>query len=322
MQQPMQQPIQPPASAAQPGPDDPEALNFMVVNGIRYFILQKLGGGASGSVFSVYSRKHGLCAMKAIILKATPEDGGESAAEAAVQAEVNIMRRLSGLNASLDFVDFGIQTTRRNTARMACIVMKLGCQDFRTYLHNHPELSEPQIALFVQDICFCVQKMHEAGFIHGDIKPQNFVFSGDGHLRLIDFGISKRMEGDTTMIFREMPAGTLKYMAPETFWHNPAEAQAIHRAADVWSVGCMIYECVVGKTPLDGLVQQFGSNILSLMLAVERGQFTIDFSFACSDNLKDLIQRCLERDASRRISIPEIMQHPFMAGMVPLQQKR
>lgn len=57
--------------------------------------------------------------------------------------------------------------------------------------------------------------IHEEGVVHNDLKPENFVCIG-AKLRLIDFGISKRIEEEKTSFERDMRCGTINYMAPET----------------------------------------------------------------------------------------------------------
>ena len=62
--------------------------------------------------------------------------------------------------------------------------------------------------------------IHEEGVVHNDLKPENFVCIG-ARLRLIDFGISKRIEEEKTSFERDMRCGTINYMAPETIeTHN------------------------------------------------------------------------------------------------------
>lgn len=62
----------------------------------------------------------------------------------------------------------------------------------------------------------CVHVIHEAGIIHTDLKPANFVLAR-GRLKLIDFGISKAVGNDTTNIGRDAQIGTANYMPPEGF---------------------------------------------------------------------------------------------------------
>lgn len=70
------------------------------------------------------------------------------------------------------------------------IVMELGDLDLKTYLRENSILSEHRIAVILEDMCDVLAKMHAQGYIHGDLKPQNFMFHRC-RLKVIDFGISK-----------------------------------------------------------------------------------------------------------------------------------
>ena len=76
--------------------------------------------------------------------------------------------------------------------------------------------AENYMRLYWQQMCEAVAIVHEEErIVHGDIKPQNFV-SVQGFLKLIDFGIAKALDADTTHIGRDNLVGTLNYLAPET----------------------------------------------------------------------------------------------------------
>ena len=82
-----------------------------------------------------------------------------------------------------------------------------------------------------------VDAIHEARVIHGDLKPANFL-SVRGKLKLIDFGIAKEKDSNTTNINRDATVGTLNYMSPEAITDaGTGEASSLHklgRASDVW----------------------------------------------------------------------------------------
>ena len=68
--------------------------------------------------------------------------------------------------------------------------------------------------LHLHDVVQAVQTIHEARIVHSDLKPANFLMV-EGTLKLIDFGIAKAIQNDTTSIARESQVGTLNYMSPE-----------------------------------------------------------------------------------------------------------
>ena len=109
------------------------------------------------------------------------------------------------------------------------------------------------IRLTWQQMLSAVHCIHEERIIHSDLKPANFLFVR-GALKLIDFGIAKAIvNDDTTNIYRENHIGTLNYMSPEAILDTGSGQDGprmrIGRASDVWSLGCILYEMVYGKTP-------------------------------------------------------------------------
>jgi serine/threonine-protein kinase len=83
-----------------------------------------------------------------------------------------------------------------------------------------------------------------AGLVHRDVKPSNVVLDEDGNAYLTDFGLAKDTHGSTLLTGTGQTLGTLAYMSPEQIRAEPVEA-----AADVYSLGCVMFECVHGLTP-------------------------------------------------------------------------
>ncbi|MET0447044.1 MAG: serine/threonine-protein kinase [Aeromicrobium sp.] len=82
---------------------------------------------------------------------------------------------------------------------------------------------------------------HQADILHLDIKPANVLVTADGGVKIVDFGIARAASDATATV-----AGTPHYMAPEQF-----EGRADERS-DIYSVGCLLYECLTGKPPFQG----------------------------------------------------------------------
>jgi serine/threonine protein kinase len=91
---------------------------------------------------------------------------------------------------------------------------------------------------------------HERGVIHRDIKPSNlFLVGGDpAEVKVIDFGVA-RLEGGAAALTRSGTSlGTVGYMAPE----QAADASDVDARADVYSLGCVLFECLTGRAPFVG----------------------------------------------------------------------
>ena len=94
-----------------------------------------------------------------------------------------------------------------------------------------------------------LEHMHNAGWVHRDIKPDNFLVDDESHVKLIDFNLAQKRKGAIGRLIsgKSKVQGTLSYMSPEQIRGLAAEPQA-----DMYSFGCMMHELVSGKPPFTG----------------------------------------------------------------------
>jgi serine/threonine protein kinase len=91
---------------------------------------------------------------------------------------------------------------------------------------------------------------HSEGWVHRDVKPDNFLVSSDGVVKLIDFAISTRQKSGLSAMFsfgRKAVQGTRSYMSPEQIRNRNLDPRA-----DVYSFGCVLFELLAGKAPYTG----------------------------------------------------------------------
>lgn len=95
--------------------------------------------------------------------------------------------------------------------------------------------------------------LHDAGYIHRDIDPTNIMLTTDGHIKLIDFGIAKQMNtlttGDKSLTVAGKFMGKPEYAAPELVLGDISHQ---NQTTDIYAVGILLYQCIVGHTPFEG----------------------------------------------------------------------
>ena len=95
-----------------------------------------------------------------------------------------------------------------------------------------------------------LQYLHEQGWVHRDIKPDNFLVTNEGEVKLIDFALAVKIKTGISRLFggKSKIQGTRSYMAPEQI-----RGKALDERSDIYSFGCMLYELCCGRLPFTGV---------------------------------------------------------------------
>ncbi|KAM8898355.1 ribosomal protein S6 kinase-related protein [Spinachia spinachia] len=114
--------------------------------------------------------------------------------------------------------------------------------DLYTYWQMIGQFPEDTVRVFAAELGCALGFLHDFGIIHRDVKMENILLTDNGHLRVADFGLSRRLErGGRAFTI----CGTIQYMAPEVLSGGP-----YNHAADWWSLGILLFSLVTGKFPM------------------------------------------------------------------------
>ncbi|XP_074644570.1 mitogen-activated protein kinase kinase kinase 4-like isoform X2 [Tubulanus polymorphus] len=166
-------------------------------------------------------------------------------------------------------------------------------------------LAELLIRKYTKEILVAINVLHERGIVHRDIKGNNIFLLTSGQLKLGDFGCSAKLRNHTTIPgeFNSM-VGTTAYMAPELYTSTKTTGHG--RAADIWSLGCVVIEMATGKRPWHEL-----DNDYQIMFKVGMGS-TPPVPENLSAEGKDFITQCLLHDPKLRKTASELQNHSFV----------
>lgn len=176
-----------------------------------------------------------------------------------------------------------------------------------------------QVRLYFSQILQGIHHIHEKRVAHRDIKPENIVISHDGTMMITDFGLAARQCGWACGSGANTCCGTLQYMAPEL-----ACRRAHGMAVDMWSLGILLFEMLVGRSPFQhcGISDKpfYIINVLRQPVdAWNHALFALPEETRGSggggggSNLDDLLKRLLQPDPARRMTAAAALRHPFLA---------
>ena len=118
----------------------------------------------------------------------------------------------------------------------------------RQVLQSDAEISQDEAVQIVTEILEALEYSHNEGIIHRDIKPGNIMITESGKVKVMDFGIARALDDiGATMTNTWSVVGTAQYLSPEQATGDSADARS-----DIYSVGCLMYELLVGRPPFIG----------------------------------------------------------------------
>jgi eukaryotic-like serine/threonine-protein kinase len=260
----------------------------------HYRIQEKIGAGGMGEVYRATDSRLG----RDVALKVLPEAFARDAERMArFEREAKVLASLNHPNiASI----YGLEES--NSARALVMELVEG-QTLSERIRQGPLPLDEALSIAKQ-IAEGLEFAHERGIIHRDLKPSNVKVTPDGAVKVLDFGLAKALEGETTEEeLQNSPTlsaaatragvllGTAAYMSPEQ-----ARGKRVDRRADIWAFGCVIYEMLTGRDAFSG---ETTSDILACVIRAEPDWSQLPT--ATPQAVRHLLRRCLQKDPKQRL---------------------
>ncbi|XP_019058665.1 PREDICTED: serine/threonine-protein kinase RUNKEL [Tarenaya hassleriana] len=176
--------------------------------------------------------------------------------------------------------------------------------DLRTLLQQDSKLPEDSIHGLAYDLVTALLYLHSKGIIYCDLKPSNILLDENGHIKLCDFGLARKLD-DISKSPSTGKRGTPYYMAPELY-----EDGGVHSfASDLWALGCVLYECYTGRPPF--VAREFTQLVKSI-----HSEKTPPLTGNPSRSFVNLIDSLLVKDPAQRIQWPELCSHAFWRSKI------
>ncbi len=276
--------------AAQRSGSGPNALiEEGSILGERYEILKRLGEGGMGAVYK--ARDHELDRMVALKV-IRPELAGHPDILRRFKQELILARQVTHKNVVRIF-DLGSADGRK------FITMDfIEGRDLKSILVERGKLPPSEVPGILRQICLGLEAAHVEGVVHRDLKPQNIMLDDAARVWLMDFGLARSMEL-AGLTRTGVLMGTPDYMSPEQ-----ARAEKVDARSDLFSLGIITYEMLVGRLPFEG--DTLMAKLLQRVQQAAKPVTEIDPGIPVW--LGAIVDKCLERDVAKRYqSIREIL---------------
>ena len=261
-----------------------------------YEMLGDLGEGIFGVVkLGLYKKTKERVAIKVIKKDTTKQNDMEL-----VRTEIDIMKLCHHPNIVRLLDHF-------ENAEYIFIVMEyIAGGDLTEYMKkNKYNFKEERVSQIIYQIAFGLKYLHHFGIIHRDLKPDNIMLTESnekGIVKIMDFGLSKILGKNERSI---EGFGTLTFVAPEVLIRTP-----YNKEIDIWSLGVTLYLMLSGTLPFDD--ENDNEEKIAKLAVYSEVKFPKNIWEKRSNEVIDLIKRCLIKEPKFRIKIDDILNHEWI----------
>ncbi|XP_026520737.1 aurora kinase A [Notechis scutatus] len=255
-----------------------------------------LGKGKFGNVYLAREKRSKFILALKVLFKAQLEKAG---VEHQLRREVEIQSHLRHPNILRLYGYF------HDATRVYLILEHAPRGEVYKELQKLTKFDEQRTATYVTELADALLYCHSKRVIHRDIKPENLLLGSNGELKIADFGWSVHAPSSR----RSTICGTLDYLPPEMI-----EGRTHDETVDLWSLGVLCYEFLVGKPPFEAETYQ------DTYRAISRVEYR--FPPFVTEGARDLISKLLKHDPKQRLPLEHVLKHPWVTSNSTKSPKR
>ncbi|CAF3968369.1 unnamed protein product [Rotaria sordida] len=277
------------------------------VNSIPYTVIRLLGEGLHSRVYAAYDPRTGQSVAIKVVQNLDSNDSHEHS-----RIFFKEIRYLTKLQPHNPYVIRVYNHEYDKKSQIGKIVMETG-HDFRFMLPlqappNKKKMTNAQVKFYWYQMVEAVALLHRYGIVHSDIKPENFIMTHGGQLRIIDLGLSFRLSHTQQSVLRPF-AGTPEYMPPEVCQIQNGQYSRQGRASDIWALGVLLFEMVFGYRPFEHVQDNYDK-----MSYIARLTQNPIIPYTTNNHLREVLQQCLQINPILRPTAEQLLQHPFFSN--------
>jgi len=274
-------PVSPGEPGARPGDSVPIGL---------YRLIEKVGSGTMGEVYLAEDR---MLKRRVALKFLPPAFASDPGRLARLQREAEVL-------ASLNHPNIAAIHGLGEAEGQRCLVLEFVEGETLAARITRRRMTATEALEVCGQIADALEAAHQKGIVHRDLNPGNVTISTQGRVKLLDFGLAKAFAdhrppgaspGLRTVSDSGIIVGTVRYMSPEQ-----AAGKRVDQRTDIWSFGCVLFECLAGEPPFSG------TSAPATLAAIVTGEPEWNrLPATLPPQLRSVIGRCLHKDPERRL---------------------
>lgn len=204
----------------------------------NFTIISLLGKGGMGVVYKAYDNKLNRNVAIKVLNAPNVKNSNRMIERFKIEAQNHAQLIHQNIVTIYGFIEFDTQ--------FGIVMEYVDGESLEKVIYKNSRLHIFDVIFITNQLLDGIGYAHSKGYIHRDIKPSNIIVNSEGIVKIMDFGISKSMEGDSDSTQTSARIGTIYYMSPEQI-----KGKNVNKVSDIYAIGCTIYDMLTGRPPFE-----------------------------------------------------------------------